>query len=274
MVVSDRAGDPTHEPATRAGGAGATGTGDPSDDPGRVSSGTTRGADGEVSRALVPGASGRPALPASTPAEATPAATATHAPSGKPSPSASTGATPSAPHTGTSTSTSTANSSGTSGGSGGTGGAGTTAGTNGSQGSGGSTASSPSNDPEGPSASEAQVLRIVNDERADAGCAPVRSDAELRDLARAHSADMEARDYFDHNTPEGVTPWTRAERAGVVGLGAENIARGQKSAESVMRAWMNSPGHRANILDCTLTRLGVGVEEGGQGPWWTQEFGR
>ncbi|MFE3196684.1 CAP domain-containing protein [Embleya sp. NPDC055664] len=128
--------------------------------------------------------------------------------------------------------------------------------------------------PKLPSDPEERVLALVNDERASAGCGPVKNDAKLVALARAHSADMAARDYFDHNTPDGQTPWDRAEKAGVSYLGAENIARGQKTADAVMRAWMNSPGHRRNILDCSLTKLGVGIHEGTGGPWWTQEFGR
>ncbi|MEU0934557.1 CAP domain-containing protein [Embleya sp. NPDC005971] len=135
----------------------------------------------------------------------------------------------------------------------------------------GTPSTSASNPPSGP---EDRVLAVVNEERATAGCGPVKNDAKLVALARAHSADMAARDYFDHNTPEGLTPWDRAEKAGVTYLGAENIARGQKTADAVMRAWMNSPGHRRNILDCSLTKIGVGIKEGGNGPWWTQEFGR
>jgi len=261
MVVTDRAGDTSREPVTRADGPGTTRIEDSADDPGRVGSGSERGGGDEASRSLVPGSSGRPALPTSTPTATTDTSPSTARPTASDTPPASTHPKP----TPSASNTSTTNPGNTSGGSGG-------AATSG--GSGGSTPSGPPDAPEGASTSEAQVLAIVNDERTDAGCGPVRSDAALRDLARAHSADMKARGYFDHNTPEGVTPWTRAERAGVTGLGAENIARGQKSAESVMRAWMNSPGHRANILDCTLTRLGVGVEEGDQGPWWTQEFGR
>ncbi|MGR7002617.1 CAP domain-containing protein [Yinghuangia aomiensis] len=85
---------------------------------------------------------------------------------------------------------------------------------------------------------------------------------------------MADRGYFSHDTPEGKTPWDRAKAAGIGYLGAENIARGQKTPAAVMEAWMNSPGHRANILDCSLTKLGVGVRMGGEGPWWTQDFGR
>ncbi|NUU20753.1 MAG: CAP domain-containing protein [Streptomycetaceae bacterium] len=118
------------------------------------------------------------------------------------------------------------------------------------------------------------MLTLVNAERAKAGCGPVAFDAALRDLARAHSNDMADRGYFSHDTPDGKTPWDRAAAAGVDYLAAENIARGQKTPAAVMDAWMNSPGHRANILNCGLDKLGVGVRMGDEGPWWTQDFGR
>lgn len=56
------------------------------------------------------------------------------------------------------------------------------------------------------------------------------------------------------------------------GLGGENIARGQADAAAVMNSWMNSDGHRANILNCAYKTLGVGVHLGDGGPWWTQDF--
>ncbi|MCX5393439.1 CAP domain-containing protein [Streptomyces sp. NBC_00094] len=123
-------------------------------------------------------------------------------------------------------------------------------------------------------AAEAEVLRLVNAERSQVGCTPVRADAQLAALAGAFSADMAARDFFDHTDPDGATPWARAEQAGVSGLGGENIARGQADAAAVMDSWMNSDGHRANILNCDFTTLGVGVQFGDGGPWWTQDFGR
>ncbi|UGQ14134.1 CAP domain-containing protein [Yinghuangia sp. ASG 101] len=126
----------------------------------------------------------------------------------------------------------------------------------------------------GAAAYEDQVLTLVNNERAAAGCGPVKADVPLRDLARAFSKDMADRGYFSHNTPEGKTPWDRAEAAGITYLAAENIARGQQTPAAVMTAWMNSEGHRRNILNCGLTKLGVGVQMGSGGPWWTQEFGR
>jgi len=117
------------------------------------------------------------------------------------------------------------------------------------------------------------VLTLVNEARATAGCRPVVADAALATVARAHSADMRDRDYFSHTSPEGLSPFDRARAAGVAYARAENIAYGQRDAAAVMQAWMGSAGHRANILDCALTKLGVGVAEGPGGPWWTQLFG-
>jgi uncharacterized protein YkwD len=117
------------------------------------------------------------------------------------------------------------------------------------------------------------VLALVNQERAGAGCAPVVADGGLAGVARAHSADMRDRDFFSHTNLEGLSPFDRAEKAGISHSRAENIAYGQRDAAAVMEAWMNSAGHRANILDCSLRTLGVGVAEGPGGPWWTQLFG-
>ncbi|MCZ2823705.1 MULTISPECIES: CAP domain-containing protein [unclassified Modestobacter] len=120
---------------------------------------------------------------------------------------------------------------------------------------------------------EGQVLSLVNAERAAAGCAAVSADTGLATVARAHSADMRDRGYFSHVNPEGLDPFARARAAGLGHARAENIAAGQPDATAVMAAWMTSPGHRANILDCDLRTLGVGVATGAGGPWWTQLFG-
>ncbi|MEU9557931.1 CAP domain-containing protein [Streptomyces fumanus] len=120
---------------------------------------------------------------------------------------------------------------------------------------------------------EAEVLRLVNAERAKAGCTPLTADGALADLAESFSEAMAAQGFFDHTDPSGATPWDRAEAAGISNLGGENIARGQADAQAVMDAWMNSEGHRANILNCGFTTLGVGVHFGSGGPWWTQDFG-
>jgi uncharacterized protein YkwD len=122
-------------------------------------------------------------------------------------------------------------------------------------------------------AAEAEVLKLVNQERAKVGCSPVTPNGPLRKLAEAFSEDMAARNFFDHTDPDGKDPWQRAAGLGITDLGGENIARGQATPQDVMDAWMNSPGHRANILNCDFTTLGVGVHFGSGGPWWTQDFG-
>ena len=120
---------------------------------------------------------------------------------------------------------------------------------------------------------ELEVLALVNAERTAAGCSAVSWDEALANVARVHSADMAARDFFDHTNPDGLGPFDRAAAAGVT-ANAENIAAGQQTAADVMASWMSSPGHRANILNCGLTRLGVGVGYGGSyGITWTQLFG-
>ncbi|MFE2146661.1 CAP domain-containing protein [Streptomyces sp. NPDC059456] len=126
---------------------------------------------------------------------------------------------------------------------------------------------------DGHSAQEAAVLTLVNQERAQAGCGPVRANPPLAALASAFSKDMATRGFFDHTDPDGKTPWDRAANAGLGGLGGENIARGQGDAQAVMNAWMNSPDHKANILNCEFRTLGVGAYFADGGPWWTQDFG-
>ncbi|WEO95050.2 CAP domain-containing protein [Streptomyces sp. FXJ1.172] len=122
-------------------------------------------------------------------------------------------------------------------------------------------------------AAEAEVLKLVNEERAKVGCSALSANSSLTKLAEAFSADMAARGFFDHTDPDGKSPWDRADAAGIADLGGENIARGQADAAAVMQAWMNSPGHKANILNCNFKTLGVGVHFGSGGPWWTQDFG-
>ncbi|MFB9577910.1 CAP domain-containing protein [Streptomyces yanii] len=127
--------------------------------------------------------------------------------------------------------------------------------------------------PAGDTSAQAAVLALVNQERAKVGCSPVTASAPLTSLAQKFSDDMAARGFFDHTDPDGRTPWDRASKAGVKGLGGENIARGQADAQAVMDSWMKSEGHRANILNCDYRTLGVGVHFGSGGPWWTQDFG-
>lgn len=122
-------------------------------------------------------------------------------------------------------------------------------------------------------AARAEILTLVNQQRATAGCSPLTASSALDQLAQNFSEDMAARGFFDHTDPDGNTPWDRAKKLGITNLGGENIARGQADAQAVMDAWMNSPGHRANILDCDYKTLGVGIHFATGGPWWTQDFG-
>ncbi|MFE0405710.1 MULTISPECIES: sigma-70 family RNA polymerase sigma factor [Streptomyces] len=127
---------------------------------------------------------------------------------------------------------------------------------------------------EAPSGTVGQVVALVNKERAAAGCGPLAEDSLLDKSAQAHSADMAARDFFDHTNPDGADPGQRITAAGYRwSTYGENIAMGQQTPEAVMESWMNSPGHRANILNCSFKDIGVGVHEGPGGPWWTQNFG-
>jgi len=122
---------------------------------------------------------------------------------------------------------------------------------------------------------ELQVLEITNAERAKAGCTALRGDDRLALAAREHSTDMGVNEYFAHNSQDGTTPWDRIRAAGYDSPGAENIAAGYATAAEVMEGWMNSPGHKANILNCNLKALGVGYYKGtkGYGTYWTQDFG-
>jgi len=127
------------------------------------------------------------------------------------------------------------------------------------------------------SVAEAAVVKLVNVRRAAAGCPAVAVQPTLVQLARAHSQDMSGTGGFKHNGSDGRTPFQRMMAAGYdYSVAAENIAAGQPNAATVMAAWMASPGHQANILDCRFTQIGVGVinRPGTEYiVYWTQEFG-
>nr|WP_055547299.1 CAP domain-containing protein [Streptomyces sp. NBRC 110028] len=131
----------------------------------------------------------------------------------------------------------------------------------------------PPEKPDRAAAAEKAVIALVNQERATAGCQPVTEDPKLAQLAQDFADDMAIRDFFDHLDPDGQDPWERAKLAGILDLGGENIGRGQTTAQAVMDSWMDSPDHRANILNCQYKTLGVGAHFGDDGPWWTQDFG-
>ncbi|MGW8633647.1 CAP domain-containing protein [Streptomyces sp. NPDC055793] len=129
--------------------------------------------------------------------------------------------------------------------------------------------------PDGLDRTTAEVVALTNRERAGAGLRPLAVDAALTRAAQAHSADMVARDFYAHTDPDGGKPWDRAAAAGAARRTVgENIACGQRSAADVVEGWMNSPGHRANILKADFTHIGVGLAGGGRaGTYWTQLFG-
>ncbi|MGW3940181.1 CAP domain-containing protein [Streptomyces phaeochromogenes] len=129
--------------------------------------------------------------------------------------------------------------------------------------------------PAGLAQTAAEVVALTNTERAAAGLRPLAVDPLLTNAAQAHSADMVARAFYSHTSPDGSEPWHRASAAGstrrTIG---ENIACGQRSAAEVVQGWMDSPGHRANILKPAFTHIGVGFAGGGSaGTYWTQLFG-
>lgn len=128
--------------------------------------------------------------------------------------------------------------------------------------------------PGAPAASgvQAQVVALTNQARATAGCAPLEIDARLTRAAQAHSEDMARRGYFEHDSLDGRDFADRIRAAGYPSPAAENIARGQRTAAAVVQAWLDSPGHRRNILDCSFVAIGVGYAANGS--YWTQDFGR
>ncbi|HEX8720032.1 MAG TPA: CvpA family protein [Pyrinomonadaceae bacterium] len=120
---------------------------------------------------------------------------------------------------------------------------------------------------------EAQMLEMVNAEREAAGLKPLAPDPEMTAVARAHSADMFARGYFAHVSPDGLNPFDRMTRAGVTFRAAgENLALAP-TVKIAHTGLMNSPGHRANILHPSFGRLGIGIMDGGyRGIMVSQEF--
>jgi uncharacterized protein YkwD len=124
-------------------------------------------------------------------------------------------------------------------------------------------------------AEENEVVRLTNAERAKGGCGPLKHDPQLRAAAFGHSDDMAKNNYFDHDSRDGRSFTDRIKAAGFTGgsAWAENIAFGQPSPASVVEGWMKSSGHRANIMNCRFTLIGVGAAKNAQGRiYWTQDF--
>lgn len=130
---------------------------------------------------------------------------------------------------------------------------------------------------------EDQVFALVNAERSKAGRPLLKQNAMLKEAALAHAKDMYAGGYFSHESPSGVTPKSRIEKTGYATVNflncsctqysyafGENIAKGQTTAEEVMNDWMNSAGHKENILSDDFTEIGIAK----YADLWVQEFGR
>lgn len=128
--------------------------------------------------------------------------------------------------------------------------------------------------PSSVSAFEKEVFELVNKERASNGLHTLTWADDIAAVARAHSQDMIDRKFFSHTNPDGNSPFDRLRNAGIsYTAAAENIAYGQQTPQAVMNAWMNSSGHRANILNSRVKEIGVGAVKASNGTiYWTQVF--
>ena len=121
------------------------------------------------------------------------------------------------------------------------------------------------------SAFEQEVLELTNAERTKAGLAPLTLDTELSKVARIKSQDMKDQNYFSHTSPTYGSPFDMMKTFGIsYTSAAENIAQGQTTPKEVVQAWMNSQGHRENILNASYTHIGIGHVSDGN--YWTQMF--
>ena len=123
----------------------------------------------------------------------------------------------------------------------------------------------------GVSSFESEVIRLVNEQRAQYGLKPLTENWELSRVARYKSQDMADNRYFSHTSPTYGTPFQMIRAFGLsFRTAGENIAYGQRTPQAVVNAWMNSSGHRANILSTSYTQIGVGYVASGN--YWTQMF--
>jgi len=130
----------------------------------------------------------------------------------------------------------------------------------------------PLNDPTTLSLEE-QVVRLCNAERAKYGLAPLKMNWQVARVARYKSDEMRDKNYFSHTSPGYGSPFDMLKSFNVAySTAGENIAKGQKTAQAVVTAWMNSEGHRKNILNGNFTEIGVGCSTGGGTTYWTQMF--
>ncbi len=116
-----------------------------------------------------------------------------------------------------------------------------------------------------------EVVNLTNNERAKAGLQALQIDTKLTQSAQAKSQDMKDKNYFSHTSPTYGSPFDQMKSFGVsYKSAAENIAMGQRTAAEVVDGWMNSPGHKANIMNASYTHIGVGLSDSGY--YWTQQF--
>jgi uncharacterized protein YkwD len=121
------------------------------------------------------------------------------------------------------------------------------------------------------SAFQTAIKTLTNTARLAHGCKPLKVSSKLNKAAQKHAKDMSKYDYFSHTSRNGTTWSKRIKKTGYKYPGGENIAVGFPTAVSVVQAWLNSPGHRRNILDCNFKRIGVGFAA--HGDYWVQDFG-
>ncbi len=142
-----------------------------------------------------------------------------------------------------------------------------------------STLAEPSTSPANAVVLTRHVVDLTNQQRLAKGLAPLRWNNALAEAADSYAQKMAATGFFGHDTPDGTTPTSRGHDAGYPSFYwgpyiGENLARGYRSPESVMQGWMNSEGHKHNVLLPNYTEIGVGVAVAPDGTmYWAQEFG-
>ncbi|MFD6209961.1 CAP domain-containing protein [Peribacillus sp. NPDC060253] len=132
----------------------------------------------------------------------------------------------------------------------------------------------PTSDQENNQSVEQQILSLVNEERSKKGLPSLAMDSAISHVAILKSEDMRDNNYFNHTSPRYGSPFEMMKSFGVsYNYAGENIAAGQPSAEAVMNSWLNSPGHKANILNKNYSKIGIGHATGGKySHYWTQQF--
>jgi uncharacterized protein YkwD len=123
-------------------------------------------------------------------------------------------------------------------------------------------------DPSGNASFESALMALINLERQNRGVGTLLPQGQLTTAARSHSADMACNDFFSHTGSDGSLPWDRVSALGYsYSAIAENIFAGSSNAQTAFDSWMNSPGHRDNILNPTYTEIGLGYRYWANSPY-------